>query len=128
MVKAVRKRMRGECSVAGAGAPGSGAPRIPFLTAFTIDFLRFEGHFCCPVWVLRRDSFWGRVWYGLRTNLRQYLRKNSRGPLDVRRAALTPFLPPGGSIRGDSRCPPLAGFFRVESIALKAISGKNGSK
>ena len=61
--------MRGECPVAGAGAPGSGAPRTLFLTAFTIDFLRFEGHFCCPVWVLRRDSFWGRVWYGLRTNL-----------------------------------------------------------
>ena len=69
MVKAVRKRMRGECPVAGAGAPGSGAPRIPFSTAFTIDFLRFAGHFCCPMWVLRRDSFWGRVWYGLRTNL-----------------------------------------------------------
>ena len=58
--------MRGECPVAGAGAPGSGAPRIPFSTAFTIDFLRFEGHFCCPVWVLRRDSFGGRVWYGNR--------------------------------------------------------------
>ena len=69
MVKVVKKGMRGECPVAGAGAPGSGAPRIPFLTAFTIDFSRFEGHFCCPVWVLRRDSFWERVWYGLRTNL-----------------------------------------------------------
>ena len=42
MVKAVRKRMRGECPVAGAGAPGSGAPRTLFLTAFPIDFLRFE--------------------------------------------------------------------------------------
>ena len=61
--------MRGECPVAGAGAPGSGAPRTLFLTAFTIDFLRFEGHFSCPVWVLRRDSFGGRVWYGSRTNL-----------------------------------------------------------
>ena len=69
MVKAVKKGMRGECPVAGAGAPGSGAPRILFLTAFTIDFLRFAGHFSCPVWVLRRDSFWGRVWYGLPTNL-----------------------------------------------------------
>ena len=53
-----------------ARGPGAwGSPRIPFLTAFTIDFLRFEGHFCCPVWVLRRDSFWGRVWYGKPTNL-----------------------------------------------------------
>ena len=69
MVKAVKKGMRGECPVAGAGAPGSGAPRTLFLTAFTINFLRFEGHFCCPVWVLRRDSFWGRVWYGKPTNL-----------------------------------------------------------
>ena len=44
MVKAVRKRMRGECPVAGAGAPGSGAPRTLFLTAFTMGFLRFEFH------------------------------------------------------------------------------------
>ena len=44
----------------GAPAPATGhSPRIPFLTTFTIDFLRFEGHFCCPVWVLRRDSFGG---------------------------------------------------------------------
>ena len=69
MVKVVKKGMRGECPVAGAGAPGSGAPRTLFLTAFAIDFLRCAGHFCCPVWVLRRDSFGGRVSYGLRTNL-----------------------------------------------------------
>ena len=52
------------------GVPGrwGGSPRL-FLTAFPIDILRFEGHFSCPVWVLRRDSFRGRVWYGLRTNL-----------------------------------------------------------
>ena len=69
MVRAVRKRMRG-APEPGAPAPATGhPPRIPFLTTFTIDFWRFEGHFCCPVWVLRRDSFWGRVWYGLRTNL-----------------------------------------------------------
>ena len=69
MVKAVEKGMRGAPEPA-APAPATGhSPRIPFSTAFTIDFLRFEGHFCCPVWVLRRDSFWGRVWYGLRTNL-----------------------------------------------------------
>ena len=42
MEKAVKKGMRGECPVAGAGAPGSGAPRIPFSTAFTIDFLRLR--------------------------------------------------------------------------------------
>ena len=62
--KAVRKRMRGECPVAGAGAPGSGALRIPFLTVFTIDFSHFEVHFSCCVWVLRRDSISAHVWYG----------------------------------------------------------------
>ena len=36
MGKAVGKRMRGECPVAGAGAPGSGAPRIVSLTAFPL--------------------------------------------------------------------------------------------
>ena len=66
MVKAVEKGMRG-APEPGAPAPATGhSPRIPFLTAFTIDFLRFAGHFCCPVRVLRRDSFWGRVWYGNR--------------------------------------------------------------
>ena len=69
MGKAVGKRMRGECPVAGAGAPGSGAPRILFLTAFTIGFLRFEVHFSCPAWVLRRDNMSAHVWYGLRINL-----------------------------------------------------------
>ena len=44
MGKIVGKRMRRECPVAGAGAPGSGAPRILFLTAFTIDFLRCGVH------------------------------------------------------------------------------------
>merc|ERR550534_2841261 len=69
MVKAVRKRVRG-APEPGAPAPATGhSPCIPFLTALAIDFLRFGGHFCCPVWVLGRDSFWGRVWYGLRTNL-----------------------------------------------------------
>jgi len=37
-----RQRMRGDSPVAGAGAPCSGAPRLPFLTAFTIKILRFE--------------------------------------------------------------------------------------
>ena len=41
MVKTVGKRMRGECPVTGVGAPGSGAPRILFLTAFPIDISRF---------------------------------------------------------------------------------------
>ena len=57
-----------ECPVAGAGAPGSEAPRILFLTAFTIDFFRFEVHFSCSAWVLRRDSISALVWYGLRSN------------------------------------------------------------
>ena len=61
--------MRGGCPVAGAGAPGSGAPRTLFLTAFTIDFLRFDIYFTSSVWVLRTDSILGHVWYGSRTNL-----------------------------------------------------------
>ena len=36
---------------------------------FFVDFLRFEIHFSCSVWVLRRDSISAHVWYGLRTNL-----------------------------------------------------------
>ena len=64
MVKAVGKRMRGECLVAGAGAPGSGAPRILFLTVSTPDILRYEVHFSCSVGVLRRDSISAHVWYG----------------------------------------------------------------
>ena len=49
----------------GAPAPATGhSPRILFLTAFTTDFLRFEVHFSCCVWVLRRDSISAHVWYG----------------------------------------------------------------
>ena len=69
IVKAVIKRMRGECPVAGAGAPGSGDPRTLFLTAFTIGFLRFEVHLSCSVGVLRRDSISAHGWYGSRINL-----------------------------------------------------------
>merc|ERR550534_1694317 len=69
MVKAVGKRVRG-APEPGAPAPATGhPPRIPFLIAFTVDFLRFEGHFGCSVWVLGGDGFWGRVWCGLRTIL-----------------------------------------------------------
>ena len=71
--KAVGKRMRGGCPVGGAGAPGSGAPRILFLTALTIDFLRFEVQFSCFLWVLRRDSISGHLWHGFRTNPIQIL-------------------------------------------------------
>ena len=42
-----------------------------FLTAFTNTILRFEVHFSCFVWVLRRNSISGHVWYGLRTNRRE---------------------------------------------------------
>ena len=67
--KAVRKRMRG-APEPGAPAPATGhSPRILFPTAFPIDFLRFEVHFSCSVWVLRRDSISAHVWYGLRTYL-----------------------------------------------------------
>ena len=45
------------------------SPRILFPTAFPIDFLRFEVHLSCSVWVLRRGSISAHVWYGLRTNL-----------------------------------------------------------
>ena len=40
--------------------PGSGAVRIPFLTAFTIDFLRFEVHLSCSFPVLRRERVGNR--------------------------------------------------------------------
>ena len=54
----------------GAPAPATGhSPRILFMTAFTIDFSRFEVHFSCSVGVLRRDSISAHVWYGLRTIL-----------------------------------------------------------
>ena len=46
-------------------------PGDVFLTALAIDFLRFEVHFSCSVWDLRRDSISAHVWYGLRTNLGQ---------------------------------------------------------
>ena len=64
MVKAVEKGMRGECPVAGAGAPGSGAPRTLFSTAFTIDFLRFEGLFLLPCVGSQKRQFLGTrlVW------------------------------------------------------------------
>ena len=53
-----------------SGAPATGhSSRILFLTAFTSDFLRFEFHFSCSVWVLTRDGISERVLYGLRTNL-----------------------------------------------------------
>ena len=69
MGKAVRKRMRG-APEPGAPAPATGhSPRILFPTAFPIDFSRFEVHFSCSVWVLRRDSISAHVWYGLRTYL-----------------------------------------------------------
>ena len=66
LVKAVRKRVRGAPEPR-APAPATGhSPRILFLTAFTIDFSRFEVHFSCSVGVLRRDSISAHVWYGLR--------------------------------------------------------------
>ena len=67
--KAVKKRMRG-APEPGASASATGhSPRILFLTAFTINILRFEVHFSSTVWVLRRDSISAHVWYGLRINL-----------------------------------------------------------
>ena len=49
--------MRGECPVAGAGAPGTWAPLAsPFGNTFTIEFSRFQVYFSFSVRVLRRDS------------------------------------------------------------------------
>ena len=60
--KTVRKRISPE---PGAPAPATGlSPRILFLTAFTIDFSRFEAHFSCSAGVLRRDSIPAHIWYG----------------------------------------------------------------
>ena len=53
----------------GREPPGSGDPRTLFLTAFTIDFLRFEVHLSCSVGDLRRDSISAHGWYGSRSNL-----------------------------------------------------------
>ena len=33
-----------------------GSPRILFLTAFPIEFLRFEVHFSCLVWVICEEG------------------------------------------------------------------------
>ena len=56
----------------GAPAPATEhSPRILFLTAFTIDFSRFEVHLSCSVGVLRRDSISAHSWYGSRSNLDQ---------------------------------------------------------
>ena len=38
------------------------------ILAFTIDFLRFEAHFRCLEWVLRKDSIVALVENGLRIN------------------------------------------------------------
>ena len=61
VVTAVRKRMR--------GARSPGFKEILVLTVLTIDFLHFEVHFSCSVWVLTGDGIREHVWYGLRTNL-----------------------------------------------------------
>ena len=38
-----------------------GPARALFLTAFSINFSRFEVHLSCSVWVLRRDSISAHV-------------------------------------------------------------------
>ena len=40
------------------------APSILFDNTFTIDFLRFEFHSRCALWVPRRDYISTHVWYG----------------------------------------------------------------
>ena len=52
----VRKRMR-EAPEHQPPAPASGHfSRIFFLTVFTIDLLRFEVHFICSVWDLKKKT------------------------------------------------------------------------
>jgi len=80
----------GECPVAGAGAPGSGAPRILFPTAFAIDFLRFEVHFSRSVRVPRRDSTSAHVWYGLQTNLDYHFRQR-QSPCKLKKTQIGTF-------------------------------------
>ena len=69
----VKSSPKGDAS--GAPKPGvpttvtGHSPRIPFRTDLTIDLPRFELYFSCSVWVLRRDSISGHVWYSLRTNI-----------------------------------------------------------
>merc|ERR1719447_2295671 len=66
---AVRERMRG-APEPGAPAQATGlSPRVLFLTAFAIGFLRFGVHLGCSVGVLGRDGISAHFWYGLRTNL-----------------------------------------------------------
>ena len=66
MGKAVRKRARG-APEPGAPSPATRhPPRILFLTPFTFDFSRFEGHLSCAAAALRRNNMSARVWYGLR--------------------------------------------------------------
>ena len=48
--------MRGECPLAWAGSQGSGAPRILFQTALTINFLRLEVHFSCSLLGLYNET------------------------------------------------------------------------
>ena len=68
IVKAVKKRVRGSPEP-GAPAPATGhSPRILFLTAFTINFLRFEVLFRCSVGVPRINNTSRLVGYGWRTN------------------------------------------------------------
>ena len=46
------------------GARESGAPTLAtglLLTAFSVDFSRFEVHYSCSVWVLIRDSISGHL-------------------------------------------------------------------
>ena len=99
MGKTVRKRMHG-APEPGAPAPATGhSPRILFPTAFPIDFLRFEVHFSCSAWVLRRDSISAHVWYGLRTNLGYELKGPWRKKWAGRRATFPFFFLPSSSNR-----------------------------
>ena len=67
MGKAVGKRMRGECPVAGAGAPGFGAPRILFPT-FLLLISRGLRSILVPLGGFEEETAF-RHTFGLRTNL-----------------------------------------------------------
>ena len=57
------KDKRGPKEDVSSGSPEA-SRKSTFVAAFTINFFRFEVHFSFSVWVLRRGSISGHIWYG----------------------------------------------------------------
>ena len=53
--------MRGDCSVGGAGTPGSGVARILFLTVFAINFARFKTTFLVALRGFKQETEFRRT-------------------------------------------------------------------